>query len=121
MLLDLDLMKSILNVTVTILHENFFYDEECLMTFVDKLEDLTVNKYKLFAENLEQEYINELKYNSLTKMYFTSYFMSCNLQDVLVNNFYFSDTELNAFESILPKYTGANEDDFKPNSKRAHH
>ena len=121
MLLDLDLMKSILDVTVTILHKNFFYDEESLMTFVDKLEDLTVNKYRLFAENIDQEFIDELRNNSRSKMYFTSYFMSCNLQDILVNNFYFSDTELNAFESILPKYMGANEDDFKPNSKRAHH
>ena len=101
-------MKEILQVTCAILHKNFFYDEECLARFLDDFTDDICEELDLFEIHAARNIINELRFDQLARVHFTCYFVSAHLRHTFIHKLHFTDQELHAFESILPKYTGEN-------------
>lgn len=103
MYLDQAIIKEILMLTCDILHNKFYYDKDALARFLEKIERKIVHDYKGFADYADQETLTELKYSFLARKYFTCYFVSANLHDVMVEQLHFTEQELNAFEAFLPK------------------
>lgn len=100
------IMKEILKVTCVILRNNFCYDDENLSMFIDIFTDdiaKDLSSFELFAE---KSVIDELHRNTKARLYFTCYFVSLSIRDLFINKMHFTEQELVAFESILPKYTG---------------
>jgi hypothetical protein len=120
-LLDKDILKGILQITCNILKNNFFYDEFSLKRFLDIFQEVMIEEYHAFEQYTEVDFIMELEHCLLTRKYFTSYFTSSNLHDILVEDLHFSELELDCFENILPKYTGVYDNDLKQTSKRAYY
>lgn len=120
-LLEKDILKGILQITCNILKNNFFYDDFSLKRFLDIFQEVMTEEYTAFEQCTEQEFLDELKNDKTTRLYFTSYFTSANLHDILVHDLHFTEQELDCFENMLPKYSGVNDNDTKQTSKRAYY
>lgn len=118
LVLDREILQDIMTVTCTILQNNFFYSEPVLSRFVDTMADVLGDEMEALDEWIDQDFKMTMKYDRLARKEFTCYFVSDHLHDVLVYDMHFSDQELDAFENILPKYTGVT-DDTKQRSERA--
>jgi hypothetical protein len=105
-LLDKRVFKGILEITTDILKNNFFYDLETLEHFFNIFTCKMANEYCAFEDNSDEEFKRRLRHDLMCRKYFTSYFVSYHLHDILVQDFHFSDFELDLFENILPKFTG---------------
>lgn len=116
--LDQEIFKGIMRITSNILVKYFYYDKEALARFYDYFGDTMQDEYVLWEETADKEYKRDLRHDPILRKHFTSYFVSYHLHDVLVQNLYFTEVELDCFENILPKYTGEI-DDTKQSSKRA--
>lgn len=105
-LLDKQIFKGVIEITLNILKNNFFYDNETLGYFTDTYTQTLANEYCLFEDNSDEEFLRKLRFDLLGRKYFTSYFMSYHLHDTLVNELHFTEKELDLFENILPKFVG---------------
>lgn len=117
LVLDREILQNIVTVSCSILQNNFYYSEEVLTRFVDVLGDVLGDEMEALEEWIDYEFKMSMKYDVLARKEFTCYFVSSNLHDVLVYDLHFSEQELDAFENILPKYTGV-ADDTKQRSER---
>jgi len=120
MLLDRDILEEILYYTCTILKKHFFYDEESVMRFLHRFTDTIESELIRFGNWANQEIQIQLKYDRSARFYFTSYFVSVNLRNVMVEHLHFSESELEAFDNVLPKYSEVIES-VKPCNQRAHY
>jgi hypothetical protein len=120
-LLDTDLCQSILHVTTRILREYFFYDSECLGRFIDSFIEKIKAEYSRFECAAHQEMMLFLKFDVVAREHFTSYFVSYHLHDLLVDDFCFTEIELNMFDNILPKFVGVQDAYAEQRHKRAHY
>jgi hypothetical protein len=118
LVLDREILHNIISVSCSILQNNFYYSEEVLSRFVDTLGDILGDEMEALDEWLDQDFKMSMKYDILARKEFTCYFVSSHLHDVMVYDLHFSEQELDAFENILPKYTGV-ADDTRPRSERA--
>jgi hypothetical protein len=107
-LLDKYVFTGIVDITQNILQNYFFYDTECINNFFDDFVDCMADEYRQCYESMDQQLRTELKLSRDRRKHFTSYFVTWHLHDLLVNNLHFSKLELDMFENILPKFTGAN-------------
>lgn len=119
--LDTEICQGILQVTTRILREYFFYDSECLGRFIDAFIAKIKEEYSRLKLAAHQEMIDFLAYDPLGKKQFTSYFVSYHLHDVLVDDFNFTDEELQMFDNILPKFIGVQDVYAEQRHKRAHY
>ncbi|HSX39114.1 MAG TPA: hypothetical protein VLI92_00800 [Candidatus Saccharimonadales bacterium] len=99
-------MKQILGVTCSILKKNFYYEDESLSFFLNEFtanlgQELT--DFEMFAN---ESVVADLHNDKMARFYFTCYFVSAHLREFFIHRLHFSEQELNAFESVLPKYTG---------------
>jgi hypothetical protein len=115
---DANVMKSILQVTCSILERNFFYDSETIKRFLDLFTEDTIVELDNFEAFAEPEVLEELEYNATARLYFTCYFVSAQLRFIFIDKLHFTEQELQAFESFLPKYIGEKNEKQQP-SKRA--
>jgi hypothetical protein len=120
MLLEREILRDILTVTCSILKNNFFYDEECLAQFLSIFTNEMEYGYCCFDEKADDAMRLRLKYDRKARALFTTYFASANLREIMIDYFYFSEQELELFDSLLPKYTGVT-DDPKPSNQRAYY
>lgn len=118
MLIDMVYLKDILFIACTILNDNFFFDKDTLKRFIDTYRDRMYEEYCLFEESVDDDFRAELKSDLLIKECFTSYFASVQLYDCLIEDFHFEDFELDLFDNILPKFTGANWNESKSSEQR---
>jgi hypothetical protein len=116
-----DVMKQILSVTCDILRTNFFYEEESLGRFLDLMSDVLGEELDFFQYNAEPAVLEELYCDSEARLYFTCYFVSAHLREVFIHDLHFTEQELHAFESILPKYTGVYHEKQQSKHKRAYY
>jgi hypothetical protein len=120
LVLDREILQNIMSVTCSVLQNNFYYSEEVLNRFVDTLADVLGDEMEALDEWIDHEFKMTMKYDKMARKEFTCYFVSAHLHDVMVYDFNFSDQELDAFENILPKYTGV-ADDTKQRSQRTNY
>jgi hypothetical protein len=118
MYLDLALIREILMISCTILKDNFFFDDDALVKFLNQFQLKVVDEYIRFEETCDEQFKDELENDFLLQGYFTSYFTSLQLQRVMINDFHFEEIELRLFENILPKYIGEKRHDTKPSDQR---
>jgi hypothetical protein len=119
---DANVMKSILEVTCSILERNFFYDTETIKRFLDLFTEDTIVELDNFEAFAEPEVLEELHNSPTVRLYFTCYFVSAQLRFIFINELHFTEQELKAFESFLPKYTGEKNDKQQPSKpKRTHY
>lgn len=116
-------MKEILGVTCSILKKNFFYEDETLGEFLTDFIDIASDELLLFEASANQEILDTLNDDYRKRLHFTCYFVSAHLREVFIHRLHFTEQEIYAFESLLPKYTGEyNRDENKQSKyKRAHH
>lgn len=100
---DQDTMKEILRVTCCILKNNFYYSKESLHEFLDIFAKEAAKGLRHFALNAQHEILYELYRDQSARIYFTCYITSAYLRDIFINVLFFTDKELIAFESIIPK------------------
>lgn len=105
-IIDAALIKSIVKITCSILHCNFYYSIEKIGWFIERITDDMANNINDFELNGDKEIIAQLRRDSITRLYFTSYFTSVHIRQTLLDGLHFTEQELQAFESILPKYIG---------------
>lgn len=98
-------MKEIIKVACHILRNNFCYDNDSLSWFIDTFTNDIAKDLSDFEAFTERGIIDELHTNKMARLYFTCYFVSRNLHYTFINKMHFSEQELIAFESILPKYS----------------
>lgn len=115
MLLDLDLVKEIMRISTGILKNNFFYDSEACARFLNLYNYRLGLAYNAFEAEVDDECRIQLKYNPDCRKDFTCYFASSFLHDSLVEDCFFTEWELDAFENMLPQFQG--ETDGKQNRK----
>lgn len=120
MLLERDVLRDILTVTCSILQNNFFYDEDSLGRFLDIFTNEMEYDFACFNEKADDDFRLRLKYDRKARALFTTYFTSMNLRETLIDFFYFSEMELEAFDNLLPKYSGV-ADDTEPRNERAYY
>ena len=120
-LLDIDLCQNILHITTRILREYFFYSPESLGRFIDAFIEKIREEYSRLENAAHREMTFFLKYDPVGKAHFTSYFVSYHLHDVLVDDFFFSENELQMFDNILPKFIGVQDAYAEQRHKRAHY
>jgi hypothetical protein len=101
-LLDREVTEGIYGLTMKILQRYFFYDKETLDRFADEFVDTIAYEYRIMNMSLHPEDRWELEANLLTRKYFTTYFVSYNLHDILVEKFFFTELELDCFENLIP-------------------
>ena len=115
-------MKEILKVTCSILQRNFFYEEESLKNFLDIFTYDISNELLFFEANVEQRILDELNSDKLARLHFTCYFVSAHLREIFIHKLHFTEQEIYAFESLLPKYTGDKKrNETEPKYTRTHH
>ena len=107
-ILDNTLTKEILLVTCSILKKNFFYEDTSLVKFLDNITVDLIRELDYLETHADQNILDKLHHDSATRLYFTCYFVSSHIHNIFINDLHFSEQELQAFESILPKYTGEN-------------
>jgi hypothetical protein len=120
-LLDKEILKGILQITCNILKNNFFYDDFSLKRFLNIFHEVMTDEYCAFEQYTDEEILEELRNDKVTRQYFTSYFTSANLHDIFVHDMHFTEEELDCFENMLPKYTGVYDNDPKQTNKRAYY
>lgn len=108
--LDLKIFRGIITITLTILKDNFFYDDDCLRRFIKKFYEVIEFEYLKFSNTIDDEIRDYLENDWAGRKDFTSYFVSYHVSNILVEFLFFSEQELKLFENILPKYIGANND-----------
>jgi hypothetical protein len=118
---DPEVMKQILTVTCDILQKNFFYEEESLKRFLDLMTDVLGDELDFFYYQAEPAILDELLSDRQARLYFTCYFVSAQLREVFIHDLHFTEQELYAFESILPKYTGVYHEKQQSKHKRAYY
>lgn len=113
--------KEILGVTCNILRKNFYYDDSDMVRFVRIFTERISRELSNFEVLGSPAVIRELRSDSVARLYFTCYFVSAHLRDIFIHDMHFSEQELSAFDSILPKYAGENHFENKQGYKRAHY
>lgn len=106
MIYNLELKKKIIQITCDILKKHFFYCDDSLCRFLNGFHDCFSEELAYFEDNADLDTLEELEFDPMARLHFTCYFTSCNLRHALINEMHFTNQELYAFESILPKYTG---------------
>jgi hypothetical protein len=119
-LLDREISEGIYKITVDILKNYFFYDTASLTRFADIFVNYISHQYVEFDKSTDRAYKLQLKNDSYDRKYFTSYFLSFHLHDILVDKLHFSELELDCFENILPKFMGESKH-AKQTGKRANY
>lgn len=119
-LMDKETMVGLLNICQSILLDYFYYAEECLEPFFKYFQEYMIDEYVTFYDGADYSTKMELKYDWQSRRNFTAYLMSKGIHRSLVDILHFSDEELNAFENLIPKYTGVHHD-FKQSIERANH
>jgi hypothetical protein len=119
-LLDKRVFTGILEITTDILKNNFFYDFDTLSHFHNVFTYKMANEYCAFEDNIDQDFKRRLRHDLMCRKYFTSYFVSYHLHDILVQEFHFSDKELDLFENILPKFIGVYDVKHQGNQRTNH-
>ena len=104
--MDKRIFTGIFELTTNILKNHFFYDTESIRSFQDEYTMKIANEYCLFEQQTDEDFIRRLKSDLMGRKYFTSYFMSYHLHDILVENLHFTEQELDLFENLLPKIVG---------------
>jgi hypothetical protein len=79
---------------------------ERIAWFIQTLTDEMANDIDGFEKHADKEILDELRHDSLARLHFTCYFTSVHIRKLLLEGLHFSEQELQAFESILPKYIG---------------
>ena len=120
-LLDSQIYKGILNITAKILRDYFFYDGDALSKFIDLFTEKMRTEYLRLEKTAPHSMICFLKHDPRGRKYFTSYFVSYHLHDVLVDDFHFENEELMMFDNILPKFVGVQDAYAEQRHKRAHY
>jgi hypothetical protein len=115
---DPKVMKEILGVTCSILERNFFYAPEELNFFLETFAEGFSEDIVGFESYAEKEILAELHRSKKARNYFTCYLVSAHLRDIFINEFHFSEQELEAFENILPKYAGEKRHEHKSRKQR---
>lgn len=119
-LLDDEIYKGVCSISSSILKNNFFYSNDCLSRFIIIFSDFVSDEYNIFYETACEEFKRNLSIDIELRKDFTAYFLSMILSKILVEDFYFNDLELEAFDNLLPELIGAKQDANKIN-KRAHY
>lgn len=99
-------MKEILQLTCGILRNNFFYSDESIEVFLDVFTEEIGEELEFFACNAAPDVLEKLQENKMARLHFTCYFVSVHLRDIFIHRLHFTEQEIRAFESILPKQTG---------------
>ena len=120
MRLDRNVVEEIFVITCAILKKHFFYDEESISRFLHVFTDSIEYELICFENWANKEIQIQLKYDRKARFYFTNYFVSANLRHVMIKHLHFSESELEAFDNVLPKYSEVIED-VKSCSQRAHY
>jgi hypothetical protein len=119
LLIDYQVYHEIFKLTAKILRDNFFYSNEVLSRFIEMFNKTIEAEYEILEQTAADDFRKEMKSDQLMRFQFTSYFVSVHLQNVLVDEFHFSDMELDAFDNILPKLIGANSDVKQSNERKS--
>lgn len=98
--------KQILGVTCSVLQKNFFYENENITSFLDDFTADLGQELSNFELLAHESIIYELHNDKMARFYFTCYFVSAHLREFFIHKLHFTEQELHAFESVLPKYTG---------------
>jgi hypothetical protein len=106
LILDLSATKTILQVTCDILEKKFFYDTDAISRFLNTFSKVVGEELETFMNHAYTETLDEITSSRLTRLYFTNYFISANLRNILKKHLYFTEQEICAFENFLPQYTG---------------
>lgn len=118
-ILDRATLREIIRITCAIMRNNFFYDEETLKDFLifftDDFSDALID----FGSSADREIICDLYSSRAVRFDFTCYFASKVIRRILIQDFHFSEQELQAFENIVSKYTGDNLNENQPKYPRA--
>jgi hypothetical protein len=109
MRLDRKALEEILLVTCSILKKHFFYDEESIGRFLHVFESVVECELECFDHWASEEVRIQLQFDRKARFYFTNYFVSANLRNVMIHYLHFSEFELQAFENFLPNYSEVNE------------
>jgi hypothetical protein len=120
MQLDRIALEEILLVTCCILEKHFYYDQACISRFLNIFSDVLKFEINFFDLQAEPELRYKLKHDKQACFYFTIYFVSAHMREILIDHLYFSELELIAFDNLLPKYSEVNKN-VKPCSQRAHY
>lgn len=118
---DTTTMKEILQLTSAVLRNNFFYEDESLSHFLNHFTMHIEQQLTEFETYSDEWILNELHGDSMVRYYFTCYFVSAHLRKYFIGEMNFSEQELYAFESVLPKYTGEKSYENKPKRKRTNY
>jgi hypothetical protein len=121
MLIDFKLLESVMKITCLILQNNFFYDEGSLARFLTNYHERVETEYHKLEDHADDHFRSQMLCDRVARKHFTAYFASYHLHDTLVEDCHFSEIELDLFENILPKYTGANNDDLKQSKQRTNY
>jgi len=100
--------REIIRISCAILRNNFFYGDDLLKKFLTIFTDEFSTALIHFRDTAEKRMISNLLYSLEARFNFTCYFQSKIIRDVLINEFDFSEKELQAFENIVSKYAGDN-------------
>ena len=117
-ILDFSTTKTILQVTCDILEKKFFYDKDAVSRFLNVFSDEVGEEIEIFIDYAYPETLDELKRSYKSRLYFTVYFVSANLRQILLLHLHFTEQEILAFENFLPSYTGDRYGNQQPQSKR---
>lgn len=120
MILDRMVLEEILMITCLILKKYFFYDEEGITRFLHVFTDSMEFELDCFDQWAEKEVQIQLQYDPKARFYFTTYFISANLRNVMIKHLHFSESELEAFDNVLPEYSEVNKN-VKSCNERAHY
>ena len=120
MRLDRVVLEEILLVTCSILKKYFFYDEESIARFLQVFTMVVECELDCFDHWASEEVRIQLQFDRKARFYFTNYFVSANLRNVMIHYLHFTESELQAFENVLPKYSEVIED-VKSCNQRAHY
>jgi sulfatase maturation enzyme AslB (radical SAM superfamily) len=121
MLVDEGLLEGITRVTCSILQNSFFYSTEAIKRFLDAYFDRFLAEYIKFEETVDDDTCKNLLEDKLSRKHFTSYFASYQLHETLTLDCHFDEFELRLFENLLPRYTGGNDNEFKPKKQGKNH
>ena len=119
MYLDRFALEEILTTTSSILEKHFFYDGDGISRFLDIFLDVIEHELNLFELQAHPETIIQIKYDRNARFFFTLYFVSINLRQIMIEHLHFTELELKAFDSVLPKYSEV--ENVEPYSQRAHY
>lgn len=120
-LIDRTTFREIVRISCAILRNNFFYGDDLLKKFLTIFTDEFSSALVHFKDTAERRTISNLIYNLEARFTFTCYFQSKVIRDVLIDDFDFSERELQAFQNIVSKYAGDNANEDQSGCKRTHY